>query len=167
MDTIPYEIERKFLIRMPDVDWLKTVAEASQIVQIYLKSEENCSERVRARTANGRTVYTHTKKTHVSSIRRIELEHEVDRESYEQLLRRADPQRRPIEKTRYCLAKNGLLYEIDIFPFWTRQAFLEIELQDENQPIQWPEEFISIREVTDDKRYTNAALALEIPEEDL
>ena len=167
MDTIPYEIERKFLIRMPDIAWLETEAKASQIVQIYLESEEKCSERVRSRTTDGRTVYTHTIKTHVSSIRRIERESEVGRETYERLLRRADPQRHPIEKTRYCFARNGLVYEIDVFPFWKRQAFLEIELEDENQPIPWPEELVCIREVTDDRRYTNAALAFEIPEEDL
>lgn len=167
MTDVPLEIERKFLIRRPDLDWLAAVAESSEIVQTYLKSEqEGTSERVRRRTAGGRSVYTHTAKTHLTARKRIELEEEIDRERYERLLLRADPNRRVIEKTRWCLRSGPWLYEIDVFPFWERQAFLEIELRDENEVFPWPEGVELIREVTDDDRYTNAALALRIPEEE-
>lgn len=167
MDTVPFEIERKFLIRMPDLDWLSSCAERSHIVQTYLLSEaDECSERVRVRRYPDRCVYTHTAKTHLSDIRRIENEEEIDRESYERFLQRADPERRAIEKDRYCLWDRGLLFEIDVFPFWKRQAFLEIELTDENQDFALPQKIRCIREVTADRRYTNSALAFRIPEED-
>ena len=168
MDSTPYEIERKYLIRMPDLQWLASVAERSHIVQTYLKKEQKGkSERVRKRETKGHIVYTHTEKTKVSPIKRIEIEEELDRASYEDLLRRADPERRTIEKDRYCLREKGLLFEIDVFPFWKNQAFLEIELSDEDQVFPWPDGIVCLREVTEDKRYTNSALALRIPEEEL
>lgn len=167
MTDVPFEIERKFLIRKPDLLWLSSAADSSQIVQTYLDSaEEGTSERVRCRTTGAHSVYTHTTKTHLTARKRIELEEELDRETYERLLQRADPTRRIIEKTRYCLRSGSWLYEIDVFPFWERQAFLEIELHDENEAFPWPEGIALIREVTDDKRYTNSALALHIPAED-
>lgn len=168
MDDTPYEIERKFLIRMPDLNWLSSVAERSHIVQTYLlKDETGMTERVRRRETADRTVYTHTKKFRVSAMRRVEIEDEIDRTEYESLLLRADPKRRSIEKDRYCLRENGLLYEIDVFPFWNDRAFLEIELKDEKQNFPWPNGLVCIREVTDDSQYTNSALALRIPFEEL
>ena len=168
MEETPYEIERKFLIRMPDLDWLSSVASRSHIVQTYLLREhKETSERVRSRTDEHRTVFTHTKKTRVTAVRRIEIEEEINRTQYETLLQRADPKRSPIEKDRYCLPANGLVYEIDVFPFWKEQAFLEIELGDESQTFPWPEGIVCIREVTNDGRYTNSALAFQIPDEEL
>lgn len=164
MDDTPYEIERKFLIRMPDLRWLASAAECSHIRQTYLLNEQQgTNERVRSRERQGVTVFTHTKKTRVSDMRRIEIEREIDRSEYESLLLRADPERRTIEKDRYCLSENGLVYEIDVFPFWNDRAFLEIELTDESQSFPWPDGIICIREVTDDRRYTNSALARRIP----
>lgn len=167
MNDTPYEIERKYLIRLPDLSWLSSVAERSHIAQTYLLNEQKgMSERVRKRESNGQTVYTHTMKTHISAIRRVEIEQEIDREEYERLLQKADPKRIVIEKDRYCLRLNDLLYEIDVFPFWRCQAYLEIELKDESQVFPWPDGIECLREVTDDKRYTNAALARKIPDEE-
>ena len=42
-----------------------------------------------------------------------------------------------------------------------------IELTDESQSFPWPEGIVCIREVTEDRRYTNSALARRIPEEEL
>lgn len=167
MDETPYEIERKFLIRMPDDALLASASNRSHIVQTYLTGDSEAdTERIRRRDYDDRTVYTHTKKTHITAIRRIEIEHEIDKEEYDRLLLRADPERNSIEKTRYCIELNGLIYEIDVFPFWNDKAFMEIELKNEFQSFPWPKGISCIREVTDDSRYTNAALALHIPTED-
>lgn len=167
MDENRYEIERKFLIAFPDLDWLSRAAEKTEISQTYLSDDSSgYSARVRKSGKDGLFTYTHTRKKKVNARRRIELEEEISREEYERLLTRADPARRTIEKTRYCLRANGKLFEIDVFPFWRKQAFLEIELNDEAEPFLWPEQFRCLREITEDRRYTNAALALRIPEED-
>ena len=163
---VPYEIERKFLIRFPDLEWLSSAASSSQITQTYLLND-SASERVRSRETNGAVVYTHTCKQHVSSIRRIEIEKEIDEKTYRELLKRKDPSRRTVEKTRYCLDRDGFMYEIDVFPFWNDRAFLEVELKDEQQSFPWPENIVCIREVTDDRRYSNYALALSIPQEEI
>lgn len=168
MEDNCFEIERKFLIRYPDLDWLDRVANKTEITQTYLiKDNPAMSERVRKRGRDGEYIYTHTSKLRVNAMRRVELEHEISEEEYCRLLERADPERRTIEKIRYALPANGLVYEIDVFPFWKDRAFLEIELRDEEQSFVWPEQFRCIREVTSDDRYLNSALAVSIPEENI
>ncbi|MBQ7692884.1 MAG: hypothetical protein IJT29_04660 [Oscillospiraceae bacterium] len=164
MNINGFEIERKFLIAMPDPAFLER-CERSEITQTYLLGEPNTTERVRKRVREGGCEYTHTVKRKLNSMRRIEEEHKIDAEEYATLLLRADPGRRPIEKTRYCFRSGNLLWELDVFPFWKDRAFLEIELTDEKDAFTLPPEVRLIREVTDDPRYTNAALSLEIPED--
>ncbi|MBR7074845.1 MAG: hypothetical protein IKI39_07035, partial [Oscillospiraceae bacterium] len=79
----------------------------------------------------------------------------------------ADPARRPIQKTRCCFTHGGKLWELDVFPFWKRQAYLEIELTDEDETFLLPPGIRLLREVTEDPRFTNAALSLEIPNEEI
>lgn len=164
MNINGFEIERKYLIEMPDPAFLES-CERSEITQTYLLGEENTTERVRRRVRGGKSEYTHTVKRKLNNMRRIEDEHVIGESEYEALLRRADPARRPIGKTRYCFEHGGLLWELDVFPFWDDRAFLEIELTDEGDGVTLPPDIRLIREVTDDPRYTNAALSLHIPED--
>ena len=167
MDEIHYEIERKYLIRMPDRAWLEKEAEGTEITQTYLLSPPGTTERVRRRGRDGVYVCTHTTKTKLSDLRRIEEEAEITEEEYEHLLRRADPERRVIRKTRWCFRYKGQLFELDVFPFWNDRAYLEIELRDESQKVSLPPDLTIIREVTGDPRYTNAALSVSIPYDDI
>ena len=98
-------------------------------------------------------------KTRVSNMRRVEIENEISEREYNEYLRFADPKRRTIYKTRYCLEYKNQLFEIDVYPFWSDRAVMEIELEDESQRIRFPEMIDIIREITDDGRYTNKALA--------
>lgn len=160
-----FEIERKFLIRYPGEALLRR-ARGSRITQTYLKkSAPGVSERVRKRESGDECVYTHTVKTHINDLRRLEVEDEISREEYERLLLRADPARRTIEKQRWCLDYRGQLFEIDLFPFWRDRALMEIELTDEAQPVEPPPEIEILKEVTHDRRYTNSSLAKSIPED--
>lgn len=165
MRDVHFEIERKYLIRRPSETLLAATAEASRITQTYLLAEPGTTERVRKRGKNGVYTYTHTRKTKLSDLRRIEDEEEVSAEVYAQLLQRADPQRRVIEKTRWVFSYRGQVFELDVFPFWKEQAYLEIEIEHEAQEVILPPWIEVIREVTDDPRYTNAALSIAIPEE--
>ena len=135
-----YEIERKFLIRRPDRQWLETHAAGSKITQTYLTSRQGGLARVRRREYADHVSYTHTVKQKVNELRRIETEREISREEYEEL--------------------------IDVFPFWSKQAYMELELGTEEQEIVFPPEIEVLREVTGDKRYNNSSLAREIPAED-
>ncbi len=161
METVPYEIERKYLIRRPDEQWLRGRAEASDIEQTYLLCNEvEGRARVRARTTGDKTVYTHTVKRRVNVLRAVEIEQVITKEDYDRLLDLADPSRRTIRKTRFCLPYEGQMFEIDVYPFWQTKAVMEIELGDEAQPVTLPPEIAVLREVSSDRRYSNAALAL-------
>ena len=163
-DKSQFEIERKFLIRMPDLDFLHAEGDMSHIVQTYLKRDEG-SERVRKRGREGEYTFTHTLKKRLSDMRRIEQEREISVDEYDRLRLLADPDMSVIYKDRYCVNYMGQLLEIDVFPFYSDRAFLEIELSDEAQQIFIPPWLEVIKEVTEDKRYTNAALAKCIPED--
>ena len=168
MNIDGFEIERKYLIRMPDTTFLAAHAASSQIEQTYLRRPApQVNARVRKRGREGAWVYTHTQKTRVSDLRRIEDEREIGEDEYRVLLLQADPERKPIRKTRWVLPYKGQSFEIDIFPFWEDRALMEIELMDESQTVELPPEIDTIREVTGDGRYTNAALSREVPFEDL
>ena len=157
----PMEVERKFLIEYPDVSWLESLPNCRKvdIIQTYLLSREGEELRVRQRGENGSYVYFKTYKRPVDEVKRIEVEERLTQEEYLALLMEADPARRPIRKTRYCLTADNQYFEVDVYPFWSDRAIVEIELSDENQAIRFPEELKVIREVTGDPAYKNSALA--------
>ena len=167
-EPIPLEIERKYLIRYPDLQKLeeKPNCEKVEIIQTYLNSRGDTEVRVRQRGRDGRYMYYRTEKSRVSDTARTEIERRISQEEYVGYLMEADPSRRPIRKTRYCLTENNCYYEIDVYPEWEKQAILEVELRTEDQEVVFPEEISVLREVTCDKTYSNHALAAKMPEED-
>ncbi len=157
----PYEIERKFLIEMPDTAALEKMPNCRKvsIEQMYLKEENGVRARIRRRTADGRSIYIITEKKFVSAMKRIEIEREITKEEYEKSARRIEDGYAAIEKDRYCLMYGGKYFEIDVFPFWNDKAYAEIELCSEDEPFALPPFIKVIKEVTDDKSYTNRSLA--------
>lgn len=161
----PYEIERKYLILRPDLLNLGTLCRIKEISQTYLTASEG-SVRVRRTEERGQVSFVETAKRSVTALRRIEIERELTEAEYERRLAARDPRRQTIRKTRYCLPYAGHTFEIDVFPFWARQAIMEVELKEENEEIQFPPFVKILREVTDDPRYSNHSMAREIPPED-
>lgn len=161
----PYEIERKYLIRRPDLLNLGTCCRVIDISQTYLTTSEG-SLRVRRTEEKGVVSYIETLKRSVTAMRRMEIERELTEEEYERRLAARDPRRQMIRKTRYCLPYNGHTFEIDIYPFWTKQAIMEIELTHEDESFDLPPQIRVLREVTNDPAYSNHSLAREIPAED-
>jgi len=162
----PMEIERKYLIEMPDLDYLINELEAERIdiIQTYLKTDkENEEVRIRQRGKDGKYVYFMTTKKDVSRLTRIETEKRISYKEYLNLLMSADPELRPIRKQRYCFVYDNLYFELDIYPFWVNKAILEVELTDENQKFELPEFIKVIKDVTEDSAYRNKSLAKSIP----
>lgn len=157
----PYEIERKFLIEYPDLEWLESnpLCHKVDIDQTYLKSDPSEEIRVRRRGENGNYIYYETHKRSLNGMKRMSTETRLSKSEYRRLLKNADPNRRTIHKKRYCLTYDTQYFEIDVYPFWDDQAILEIELRDEDTEIRFPENIHVIREVTDDPAFKNAALA--------
>ncbi len=158
----PYEIERKFLIKYPDIEWLaqNPACRKVEIIQTYLKSCNGDEIRLRQRGALGNYVYFKTVKRRVSDLKRVEIESRLSESEYLTLLMEADTAKRQIRKTRYCLTYENQYFEIDVYPFWDDKAIVEIELCNENTEIVFPKQLEVIKEVTDDENYKNASLAM-------
>ena len=157
----PFEIERKFLIEYPDIEKLEKLPNCQrvEIIQTYLTAPEGEESRVRQRGADGNYIYVQTTKKKVTDVKRVEVERRLTKDEYLRLLMDADPNCRPIRKTRYCLTHDNQYFEIDVYPFWDSQAIVEIELNDENDEIRFPVELKVIKEVTEDDSFKNASLA--------
>ncbi len=165
----PYELDSKFLIEMPDLERLEQLPNCKkvEIIQTYLLSrDEDVELRVRQRGQDGSYIYIKTTKTTVANGKRIETEERITQDEYLDLLMEADTSLRQIRKNRYCLTENNQYFEIDVYPFWKRQALVEVQLPESAPQAQFPPYLHVIREVTDDDAYKNYRLARTIPPEE-
>ena len=157
----PYEIERKFLIKYPNLSKLNEFAHNKiEIIQTYLESSSDQELRLRQRGDGKSFVYTKTRKWKVNDFKRVEFESRISKEEYLSMLMDADTQINQIRKTRYCIVYKNQYIEIDIYPFSNDKAILEIELNDENQTYELPPFVEIIKEVTKEDKYNNINLAI-------
>ena len=162
------EIERKYLIRMPDEAYLAALPGCViwDVEQTYLnRGADGSSRRVRRIEVGGAVKYLFTSKRRVDAMSCEETEGEISPEEFAALAKQADPERRPVAKRRYRIPYEGQLLEVDVYRFWSDRATLEIELKDEGQPVKLPDWLHVIREVTGEDAYKNLNLALHVPME--
>ena len=162
------EIERKYLIRMPDVAFLAAMpgCEIWDVEQTYLNRDaDGSSRRIRRIEVGGAVKYIFTHKRRVDEMSCEETEGEISAEEYASLAKQADPERRPVVKRRYRIPYAGQLLEVDVYRFWSDRATLEIELKNEDQQVALPEWLDIVREVTGEDAYKNLNLALHVPME--
>lgn len=158
MSTV-LEIERKFLVEFPDIKLL-CIKRKISIVQTYLISGNNQNQRrIRKININGSINYTYTEKTFLTPVTRKETECNINKKEYNRLLGQSNPDCSPVQKVRYIFEYKQQLFELDTYPFSDKLAILELELSDPDQKIFFPDCIKIIREVSDDSRYSNAALA--------
>ena len=143
------EIERKYLVKR---DAWKQPGEGQLYQQGYLSSHPDRT--VRVRRVGDRGYLTIKGKTTGAS--RAEYEYEIPCQDAMALLEHLCEQ--PIiEKVRYRLAHEGLIWEVDEFQGENRGLVVaEVELTDEHQPIMLPP-WVG-QEVTTEARYYNAHL---------
>ena len=164
------EIERKYLIRMPDEAkfWQMPHCTVWEIVQTYLyDGGVGQTRRVRSIRTGSETHYIYTAKRRVNELTCEEHEREISEADYKLRLLEANPELRSIEKRRYRIPHAGQLMEIDIYSFWDDRATLEIELEREDQVPDLPEWLEVIRDVTGERAYKNRYLAESVPMEDI
>lgn len=163
----PFEIERKYIIKYPDISYLESLPFCNKvnIIQTYLKSNPDIERRIRSRGVEHNFVYYLTEKRKITNLKRIEVERRISKDDYLSFLLESDNSLRTIIKTRYCLMMDNQYFEIDIYPEWNKQAILEVELRDENEIIHFPEFINIIKEVTDDDNYKNYNMAKTMPTE--
>ena len=159
-EPIPTEIERKYLIKMPNIKELgqKYPMTKVNIIQTYLNSSSEVERRVRQRGLNGVYSYYYTEKRG-TGLSRVEVEKKISKEEYLDYLMDADTTLHQIRKDRYCFVYENSYIELDIYPFWNENAIVEVELMDENQEVNLPNELEVIFEVTDNNDFKNKSLA--------
>lgn len=160
----PLEIERKFLIKFPDVERIVRMPSCQkvEILQTYLFSGPNEEVRVRQRGMLWDYTFTKTVKRKTNDpAKRVEIESRISKEEYLKLLMDADPKLHPIHKTRLCFLQraSGQYFEFDLYPENQNYAIMEVELSRASDEIIVPDFVEVVREVTDDPRYTNYEIA--------
>lgn len=160
-DGTPLEIERKYLIEYPDMNWVENYPgmEKAELTQIYYSTEADGRNRVRCwKTAAGEKYFL-TKKQRITGMVHIEVEREITKEEFENLPKEAAGPKKIMSKIRYCLPYGEHTLELDIYPFWDDKATVEVELGSEKEEVTLPQEIKVIKEVTDDRSYTSFSLA--------
>ncbi len=163
------EIERKFLIKLPDLSLLSEdpTCRIRHIVQTYLKPTDSAPDterRIRMVTESGAVSYIYTEKRNLpeKSLSRFEDEREITEAEYRALYSEAYSE---LEKTRYAFPHGFHTVEIDVYPddiggeLLRGRAVLEVELRDEDEEIVLPSWIDVMREITGDKAYSNKKLA--------
>ena len=165
--STPIETERKFVILKPDFERLAACEgyTVSKITQIYLKTEEGVTHRVRSREYEDRTVYTETKKTRISKMSVIEDEREISVREFQEKSALIDKGLKPVEKIRRTIRYMGHTVEIDEYPEWQSCCILEVELPSEDAPLSLPDFIKVVCEVTGVKAYSNHSMAKGFPSE--
>ena len=97
---LPLEIERKFLIALPDAALLgKKSVKRLAIAQVYLRAgTSGAGRRIRRARCGDETRYYYTEKTRVTAVTRIEREHEITAAEFEALLSERDEALRTVER---------------------------------------------------------------------
>lgn len=160
-DPIPTEIERKFLISMPNLKELveKYAVSKVDIIQTYLIGENSAERRIRQRGSDGSYSYYYTEKCVVTDMSRVETEKKISQTEYLNYMMEADTSLKQIRKDRYCFIYENNYVELDIYPFWSDYAIVEVEVTNESDEIKLPPELNVIKEVTADLRFKNYSLA--------
>ena len=164
------EIERKYLIRYPNIQTLQAQkgVEQWEIVQIYLTvSGPGETRRIRQVVSGGEIKYYKTFKKRLTDLANEEDEGEIDQLEYIHLCQEQQPGCKPLGKTRYRIPYEGHILEFDIYPFWKDRAILEIELEHENEGAAIPDYVQIIRDVSADPAYKNRSLAEKVVVEEI
>ncbi|HKT85274.1 MAG TPA: CYTH domain-containing protein [Novosphingobium sp.] len=150
------EIERKFLVEGDA--WRGQATGRRRIRQAYLSTSGRANVRIRLiDDEEARLTIKSADEGHAGALSRAEFEYPVPMEDARTLLELRVG--RVIDKTRYLVpAANGRTWEVDVFAGAHEGLVLaEIELGSADEAVELPD-WIG-REVTDDARYANAALA--------
>lgn len=146
------EIERKFLVN--DMSFVSKAYEENYIIQGYLNSDPQRTVRIRIKNTDG--FITVKGRSNSSGMSRFEWEKTIELDHAKALLNLCEEF--VIEKTRYLIKADDLIFEVDIFHGKNQGLILaEIELTSEQQQFLIPS-WLG-KEVTADKKYYNSYLS--------
>ena len=159
-EPLPMKMERKFLIRKPDIEKINGFHNVKkvEIEQTYTKISDNEEIRIRRRGVDGDYIYYMAKMEKLAPNKRVEIEKRLSKHEYDNMLLGSDESAK-ISKDRYYVMYDDRNYEIDIYPFMKDEAIMEIKVNSENEEVKIPEGIEVIKEITGDKEYMSASLA--------
>lgn len=161
---VPIEKERRFLLEaLPDFNdrvFKDIKVQKILIEQMYLMSHEQDEEiRIRKRSQQGSSNYYRTTKIRTGKWP-IEKETSISARDYIALQDLRDPAKKTIHKNRHCFVYKNQYLELDHFLNPQKGlVILEIELTEENDRVEIPPFLEVAKEITDDKSYSNYAIA--------
>ena len=160
-EPILNNVERKYLIKYPDIEKLKAFPSCRrvEIITTYLKSDSGREIRIRQRGIDGHYIYFQTSERAANDIQKVLIERRLSEKEYLKLLMDADTNLRQIRKTRYCVATKHQYFEIDIYPFWSDKAMMKVNLSGDDNEIVAPDGIEVIEDVTDNEEYGHIAMA--------
>ena len=163
------EIEKKYIISMPCQSDLEAMDgySNSEILQIYLPSDDGSTHRVRRRRCGDKVSYTETRKIRIDRMSATEIEGEISAERFAELAAVPKSGTTPINKTRHVFFYLGQQFEIDVYPEWKNTAIMETELETRDTEVKFPEFIKIIRDVTGERGYSNAAMSVSFPKESI
>lgn len=164
------ETERKYLIVYPDISILEKADSYSFsfIEQAYVEDTlDGMFGRIRKRGKDGEYKYYKTFKRDITPVKRVEIESEITQEEYTELMKKRRRGFAVIQKTRHIFSYEGHIFEVDLFPFWKDRAFMEVELEDENEELKLPPFVQIIEDVTENLSYRNSALSASLGKAEL
>jgi CYTH domain-containing protein len=168
--SVKNEIENKYLVKFP-TSWselseiFEDLIDVRRISQTYLTAEPNQQAARVRKTITGLVgetdvEYHFNQKRPIDSGVHEEKEYKITKEQYNKHLKNADHKKVEVQKTRFVFKYNDQVFELDVFKGPLKGlAILEIELEDKGDNVDIPPFLEVIKEVTDDKTFSNYELA--------
>lgn len=93
----------------------------------------------------------------------IGIEKLLSSKEYIKFLSKADPKKKEISKNRICFLWENKYFELDVFSgFKSNLTLLEVEVERLDEKINLPPFIKIIREVTEEKQFTNVELSEDV-----
>ena len=149
----PYESQKKYLIKKPDLEYLNKLNNCNKVkvIEIYLNQEKNQISKLIQRGINSN--YTYSKITK-NLDKLVETETRLSQDAYIEELINIDTSKKIIIKDRYCITINSIYYEIDIYEHLEDKAICEVELT-RKEDINLPSFIEVIDDITNKEEYTS------------
>ena len=150
------EIERKWLIDKNNIPYDLSKYEFLEIEQAYLCFKPTI--RIRRIINKDRYIFTMKSSSKDNGLSREEYEIEISKTMYDELL--SKKKGLMLSKTRYKVPYDSYMMEIDLFHNeYESFAYMEIEFKTVEEANAYVAPCWVIKELTGDKKYTNASLA--------
>lgn len=165
-NPIAYTYQKKLLIEKPTQEVINQFMESIKttkisIVQNYLHTFDAKVERkIVQRSLNGEYSYYFVEMRDNNNLSRSIKRRIIGPREYKENMHNSNAHLHQIVKDRYCFIYNGIAYRMDLYPFDDKKAMLEVMVSSEGyENVKVPEFIKVIRDVTEDLRYRNYAIA--------